>query len=241
MHLVSLNVAGLSHPGIMVDEDVLDLQACAAVVPAAHCIPRSIKGILRAGPAALDLVRALRQQILEGKDSLRERLRGTGALINRERAQLLAPLPDPGMILAAGMNYREHLREMNTPVPEHPVAFIKSSAAVIGPEEPIVLPRSCPDMVDWEGELSAVFGRTCHNASAADALDYIAGYTIINDVSARDWVGPLLSAQGAMGSIHAWERNLLGKQFPTFCPLGPALVTRDEIPNPGALRLTTTL
>src|SRR3989442_725518 len=145
------------------------------------------------------------------------------------------------MGLSCGMNYYEHLKEMKTPVPQKPAAFTKSVASIIGPGEPIVLPPSTLGMVDWEGELSVVIGKACHRVAAAAALDYVAVYTIVNDVSARDWVAPIFSSTGVMGPIHAWEHNLLGKMFPTFCPMGPALVTRDEVPDPHHLRLTTRL
>jgi len=84
-------------------------------------------------------------------------------------------------------------------------------------------------------------GRSCHGVSEAEALDCVAGYTLINDVSARDWVAPVFAATGLMAGILAWERNLLGKQFPTFCPMGPALVTRDEIRNPDDVQIETRL
>jgi 2-keto-4-pentenoate hydratase/2-oxohepta-3-ene-1,7-dioic acid hydratase in catechol pathway len=175
------------------------------------------------------------------RSALRQRLRERGVLLSQERVTLAAPIPEPGVILSAGMNFRAHLEEMNTPVPKQPTAFIKSSAAVIGPGEAIRPPKSAADMVDWEGEFSAVIGRPCHNVSAAEALDYVAGYTLINDVSARDWVAPVFSATGTMGPILAWEANILGKQFPTFCPLGPVIVTKDEIPDPDDVDLETRL
>lgn len=241
MHLVTLNVAGRASPGVIAGNEVLDLQACAPVLPAARCVPGSVRGILEAGDAGLDLVRSLHDQVMVARASLKEQLWECGALARKDNANLLAPIPDPGMILAGGMNYHGHLGEMKTPVPEKPVSFVKSSAAVIGPEAPIVLPRAAPGMVDWEGEFSAVIGKPCHGVRAAEALDYVAGYTLINDVSARDWVTPVFAATGIMGPIHAWEHNLLGKQFPTFCPLGPAIATADEIPDPGSVQLTTTL
>src|SRR5207247_10094387 len=96
-------------------------------------------------------------------------------------------------------------------------------------------------MLDWEGEFSVVIGKPCHAVKAAQALDYVAGYTLVNDVSARDWVAPLFKAQGLMGPIHAWEHNLLGKMFPTFCPMGPCLVTKDELPDPNNVHIETRL
>jgi 2-keto-4-pentenoate hydratase/2-oxohepta-3-ene-1,7-dioic acid hydratase in catechol pathway len=151
-------------------------------------------------------------------------------------------VPDPGLVLGAGLNYHKHLKEMkNTPVPERPDSLYKSPAAVIGPGAAIVPPPEYADMVDYEGEFSAVFGRECHRVKAADALDYIAGYTLINDVSARNWVAEIFASEGKFGPIFAWEHNILGKQFPTFCPMGPALATRDEIADPARVDITTTL
>ena len=241
MHLVTLNVSGHTRPGVIAANDILDLRACAAVIPAAQLVPGSVRGILEGGDAAMNLARSLLDQAMGGKQSVREALRASGALVRRKDAKLAAPIPDPNMILSGGMNYHEHLKEMNTPVPDKPVAFVKSQAAIIGPGESIVLPRGHAKMVDWEGEFSAVIGRPCHKVRAREALKYVAGYTIINDVSARDWVAPIFKSTGIMGPIHAWEHNLLGKQFPTFCPLGPALVTKDEIRNPDKLKLTTRL
>ncbi len=221
MRLVTFEIAGQPRPGVLAGDGIIDLGELAA----------DLRGILAAG--ALDRV----QVILERKSS---------TSIPKQKAKLLAPICNPGMILSCGMNYYEHLKEMKTPVPDKPAAFTKSVASIIGPGEPIVLPASNPAMVDWEGEFSVVIGKPCHRVAAAAALDYVAGYTIVNDVSARDWVAPIFSSTGVMGPIHAWEHNLLGKillgkMFPTFCPMGPALVTRDEVPDPNHLRLTTRL
>jgi 2-keto-4-pentenoate hydratase/2-oxohepta-3-ene-1,7-dioic acid hydratase in catechol pathway len=154
---------------------------------------------------------------------------------------MIAPIPQPTLILSCGMNYHEHLREMNTPVPATPTAFTKNTASVIGPGEPILLPKAAPDMVDWEGEFTIVIGKPAFGVSEADALKHVAGYTIINDVSARNWVAPIFSVQGTMPAILAWEHNILGKQFPTFCPMGPSIVTADEVGDPGDLKLQTRL
>ena len=111
----------------------------------------------------------------------------------------------------------------------------------MGPEAPIRIPPSHPDMLDWEGEFSVVIGKPCHRVKAAQALDYVAGYTIVNDVSARDWVAPIFSSAGIMGPIHAWEQNLLGKMFPSFCPMGPVLASKEEVPDPGKVKIETRL
>lgn len=240
MHLVTLQLGGRSAPGVMTGSEILAFAACGELLPAARMVPATLRGILEGGIDALDLVRRLHDKVAESA-TLAAHLRESGALIPRAAARLLAPIPDPGLILSCGLNYRAHLEEMKTAIPEFPTAFTKNAASIIGPGAAIVLPQSHPDMVDWEGEFTVVIGRPCFAVSAAEALDHVAGYTIVNDVSARDWVAPVAAATGIMGPIHAWERNLLGKQFPTFCPMGPALVTRDEIADPDDLQLTTTL
>jgi acylpyruvate hydrolase len=238
MQLVTL--AARRSAGVIVGEEIVDLAACHHAVNAARLLPPTLRGILEAGDAALDLVRKVVDAI-GASASLAERLREEGILVDRADARLLAPVPDPALILSCGLNYHEHLREMNTPAPDLPNAFTKNASQIIGPGAPIVLPASHPDMVDWEGEFSIVIGRPCHNVAEREALDYVAGYTLINDVSARDWVAPIFQATGVMGPILAWERNLLGKQFPTFCPMGPVLATSDEIRDPDDVQLSTLL
>jgi len=226
-------------PGVVVDNDVLDIAAAGAAMKAPIAV-NSMLELLRGGDGALLALRRMVDEVRDGA-SLADRLRESGALVPRAKARLLAPIPNPGMILSTGLNYHAHLEEMNTPVPDRPHAFVKSSAAVIGPGAAIVLPPSNPDMVDWEGEFTDVIGRDCHAVSAAEALDHVVGYTLINDVSARDWVAPVFASQGVFGPILAWEHNLLGKQFPTFCPLGPGIVTKDELADPDDVKLETRL
>ncbi len=221
MHLVTFTTDQQPRPGVLAGDDIIDLRAADPSLPA------DLRGILEAGK--LDQVRAVRDA------------KPAKALISRNSAKLLAPLQNPGLVLSVGMNYHEHLKEMKTPVPEKPAAFTKSVASIIASGEPIILPPSNPGMVDWEGEFTVVIGKPCHRVKAAQALEHVAGYTIVNDVSARDWVMPIFSSTGIMGPIHAWEHNLLGKMFPTFCPMGPVLATRDEVPDPGNVRITTRL
>ncbi len=141
---------------------------------------------------------------------------------------LLAPIV-PATIFCIGLNYRKHAAETNAPLPQFPVLFMKSPGALQHPGGPIVLPRWMPSTkVDYECELAVVIGRACKNVSREHALDYVLGYTCANDVSARDWQKE--------GGGTQWCR---GKTFDTFAPLGPRLVTRDEIPNPNALRIQT--
>ncbi len=147
-----------------------------------------------------------------------------------DAASLLAPLV-PCDIYCIGLNYAKHAEEGGKPVPENPVVFMKSTAAVQHPGEAIVLPRKLrSDRVDYECELVVIIGRECKNVSREHALDHVLGYTCGNDVSARDW-----QRDGGGGQ---WVR---GKTFDTFAPLGPVLVTADEIPNPNSLGIRTVL
>lgn len=144
--------------------------------------------------------------------------------------QLLAPIR-PGAIMGIGQNYRRHAEEMGGKMPDYPVLFFKNPGSVQNPNDPIVLPKNLTsDSVDYECELAVVIGRPCLNATRENALDFVFGYTCGNDVSARDW-------QKIKGGSQ-WSR---GKSFDTFCPLGPYIVTTDEIPNPNALRIRTIL
>lgn len=143
-------------------------------------------------------------------------------------AKVLAPL-DPTAILCIGLNYRQHAAETNAPLPQFPVLFFKNPASVQHPGEPIVLPRWLTSgRVDYECELAVVIGKRAKNVPRERALDYVFGYTCANDVSARDWQRE--------GGGSQWCR---GKSFDTFAPLGPRLVTRDELPDPQALRIRT--
>jgi len=235
-----VTVAGGGGAGVVIGDDILNLAGCRDVVERARLVPTTVRGILEDGDSALDLIERIIDEIGASR-SVAERLRQAGALSERSGVRLAAPITNPGLILSCGLNYHEHLREMNTPVPAAPTAFTKNAAQIIGPDAAIVLPDSHPDMVDWEGEFCVVIGRPCYNVTADDALDYVAGYTLVNDVSARDWVAPVFAATGIMGPILAWEQNLLGKQFPTFCPMGPVLATRDEIADPDDVELATVL
>ncbi len=144
--------------------------------------------------------------------------------------KLLSPVA-PTAIVCIGLNYRRHAAEGNAPIPKWPVLFMKTPSAVQNPGDPIELPRKLASaQVDYECELAVVIGRRCKNVSREAALDHVLGYTCANDVSARDWQKDFGGSQ--------WCR---GKTFDTFCPLGPTLVTADELTNPNALGIKTIL
>jgi len=137
---------------------------------------------------------------------------------------LLAPVPRPGKIVAAGVNYSSHGTEQAKEPPDHPVLFAKLPTAVIGDGAEIRWSPALTQAVDFEAELAVVIGRTCRRVSASEALSFVAGYTCLNDVTARD--------------LQYSDRQFVrGKSLDTFCPMGPWLVTADEIPDPQALRV----
>jgi 2-keto-4-pentenoate hydratase/2-oxohepta-3-ene-1,7-dioic acid hydratase in catechol pathway len=194
---------GPPRPGLIVGHEILDLS------DAATGLPSTMAGLLALGSEGLERARAAP--------------RGRAARHDLSTVRRHAPLPDPPAILAIGMNYRAHVAELGREPPEWQYWFNKQRTSISGPGDPIVLP-SVSDSVDYEGELALVIGPRCQNVPAARAFEVVAGYTIINDVSARD----------IQRSTTQWS---MAKSFPTFCPMGPAIVTADEIADPHALKI----
>lgn len=145
--------------------------------------------------------------------------------------KVLAPIV-PTNIIGIGLNYKKHAEEGGRGVPERPMWFMKTTGAIQNPGDPIVIPSGAAESheVDYEAELAVVIGRTCRDVSRADAMSVVLGYTCANDVSARDW-------QFKWGGGQFCQ----SKSFDTFCPLGPVLVTRDEVGNPNALAIRSIL
>ncbi len=150
----------------------------------------------------------------------------TGKMV--DIGQYLSPV-EPTAIICIGLNYKAHADEINMAYPKFPVVFMKNPAAATGHLTDIVIPESCkdPEQVDYEAELAVVIGKKAKNVSETDAMGYVAGFTVANDVSARLW-----QTKGGAGQ---WIR---GKSFDTFCPLGPELVTMDEIQNADNLAIS---
>lgn len=172
-------------------------------------LPNDMRSFLEMGDVALDLARA----IAGDAEALYER-------VPLEDVTLMAPVRNPSKIIAIGLNYMDHVRESGGSVPQIAIMFAKYPSAIIGPGDPI---RWSPDVtakVDYEAELALVIGKTAAKVSEADAYDHIAGYMNCHDVSARDL------------QLDRGDQWIMGKSLDTFCPLGPYLVTRDEVPDP---------
>jgi len=142
----------------------------------------------------------------------------------QNQIRVVPPLRNPSKIVCIGLNYHDHCRETNTPVPKEPITFVKYPSSIIGPDDSITWPPGASTQVDYEAELALVIKRTARNVSPKEAFDYVAGYTIVNDISARD----------VQFSDGQWVR---GKSFDTFCPVGPYLVTPDEVGDPHQLAI----
>ena len=210
MKLVTFTTGDELRLGGVVKDRVIDL-----VVASGGVLPSDMIALLQAGPSAMAVARQALEEAAEESVPLAD-------------VTLMAPVPVPPKVIAIGQNYMDHVREQGAEPPKWPIIFTKFSTSVIGPGATIRWDPALTQQVDYEVELAVVIGRPARRISAQDALAYVAGYTVCNDVSARD----LQFGDGQ------WVR---GKSLDTFCPLGPWLVTRDEIPDPQALAVRTTL
>ncbi|XP_035496410.2 fumarylacetoacetate hydrolase domain-containing protein 2A isoform X2 [Scophthalmus maximus] len=171
-------------------------------------------------PSMPSTVRELLELGDEGLQCAQRALASGRCVLERSDIQLLSPVSAPEKVVCVGMNYRDHCLEQNAPIPEEPIIFSKFPSAITGPYDDIALPSESQE-VDWEVELAFVIGRRGKHIKEEDALSYVAGFTVANDVSARDWQ---MKRNG--------KQWLLGKTFDSFCPLGPALVTTDAVTDP---------
>jgi acylpyruvate hydrolase len=201
-----------------------ELQEAAKTVLAGGANPRHMIDLLERGEAW----RGALEEILEAVTASREpsRLRQE-VFTPLEQVRLRAPLPRPGKIVCVGLNYESHRAEQGIKSPARPVFFLKSSNTICGPGEPIVLPPNSAQ-VDYEAELAVVIGKRGKGIPEAKAFEHVAGYTILNDVTARDM----------QYADWQWFR---GKSCDTFGPTGPCIVLADEIPEPHSLRISLTL
>jgi 2-keto-4-pentenoate hydratase/2-oxohepta-3-ene-1,7-dioic acid hydratase in catechol pathway len=206
MKLVTFNAGKEPRLGVVAGDQVVDLAAASD-----RRLPADMLSFLALGEAGIE----------EAKMSLEEGLR-TRQSRPLNSVKLMAPVLNPSKVIAIGLNYMDHCREQKIEPPKAPVIFTKFPSSIVGQGDTIRWDPGLTQQVDYEAELAVVMGRTARRVSQAEALNYVAGYTILNDVSARE----LQFGDGQ------WIR---GKSLDTFCPLGPYLVTRDEIPNPNNL------
>ncbi len=201
MRLLTFEFGGQARPGILSDVDtILDLSSIGFT---------SLLQFIESGPDARAKAEAFAHQSpANARHSLRN-------------VRLLAPIPTPRKLICVGLNYRDHAAETGSQIPDVPTIFNKFATAVIGPGANIVLPKTSKSP-DYEAEFAFVIGRGGRHIAAEDWANHVFGYTIVNDVSARDYQ-------------RATTQWLMGKTFDTFAPIGPWIVTADEIPNPHEL------
>jgi acylpyruvate hydrolase len=221
MKLIRFSTAGRpARLGVLQDDRVVDLQASVAA-------SLTRRGVARAGEIATALVPPSTRAFLEGGPASEDAVAAITEWVTLDRAavRLHAPIADPGKFICIGLNYRDHAAETGNAPPREPPIFAKWSNTILDPGEPILRPRGSAQL-DWEVELGVVIGRTARHVSREEALDHVWGYTIINDVSARDF--QFLTTQWAAGKI-----------ADTFAPVGPWIADREEIPDPHLLSLRT--
>src|SRR5262245_5269249 len=205
MRLVSYERNSQRSIGVLTNAGIIDLPTASG-----GALPADMLAFLQQGDAGLAKAR---EAVAKG-----------GAAIAFTTVRLLAPVPRPGKIIGIGLNYADHAAEGGREKPKYPTIFTKAVSAVIATGEPIRMPL-VTSMVDFEGELAVIIGKRAKEVSSRDALDYVAGYTICNDVSGRDY--------------QQHSSPTAGKSFDTFAPLGPAITTREEIPDPHVLDICT--
>lgn len=204
--------AGIAHEGSVVDVSTARLSGATTTGEQGAL---SVRGLLERGQASLQEVFAWAQSQFEAKNHL----------IALDTLELGPPVPDPDKIICLGVNYREHAAEAQQTLPAAPMFFAKFRNSLTGPTSPILLPR-VSSQIDYEGELAVIIGTRCKEVSEQEALRYVAGYTIMNDVSARD----------VQMQTSQWTA---GKALDTFAPMGPGIVSTSAIPDPQTLTLTT--
>jgi acylpyruvate hydrolase len=214
---------GVPSIGVEVDSGILDIPDAASHFGRkyhvrGHSFPATMMDLLQ-WESGIEVVRQIVTRYKKTPEG--ERI----MTLPLKSVTLDAPISRPGKVVALGKNYLDHIVETGSDIPEQPVVFAKFSSSIIGPDEPISMPE-VSSKLDWEVELGVVISKTCRNVSEKKALDYVAGYTIINDVSARD----LQMGDGQ------WVRS---KSLDGFCPMGPCIVTQDELGAASKLKMHT--
>jgi len=212
MKLITFETEQGPRLGALAGDQVVDLAEASS-----GSLPAGMHQFLELGESGLARARSLVEQAVH-----------TDQTVPASKIKILAPILNPQKIIAIGRNYMDHCREQNIDPPKSPIIFAKFPTSIIGPGEAIRWDPTLAGQVDFEAELAVVIGRRARYVTRTDALDYVAGYTICHDVSARD----------LQFGDRQWVR---GKSLDSFCPLGPYLVTRDEIPDPQKLAIRCTV
>lgn len=204
--------------GVKTTKGIVDVSAALSQVPAGYDVPQSIHAVIEGGNQALS---ALRGYI----EDIKAKGAANAAYLLDEASLKLGPsVPNPGKIICIGLNYRKHAEEMNAPIPKYPILFNKFSNTIAAPGQDIPLPNRVSNAVDYEAELVIVIGKTAKYIDKDQALSHVFGYCNANDFSARD----------LQTRTQQW---LLGKSCDGFSPIGPYLVTADEVDNPNDLEI----
>ncbi len=213
MYIVSYRAQGLWRAGIVRDSLLVD---AATLNPGVHETPSTVRALLEAGAPTIDQLLQCAQRAFDNRSE---------HLVPLEEVEVGPPVPNPDKIICLGLNYHEHALELQMDIPQVPTLFAKFRNALCGPTSPIVLPWVSMQ-IDYEGELTVIIGRRCKEVSEHESLSCVAGYTIMNDVSARD-----LQMQTSQ-----WTA---GKTLDTFAPMGPGIVPACYIPDPQSLQIMT--
>ncbi len=217
MKLITYQFNGETKLGALSGENVIDLASAYAASGQAGAFPADMIALLKEGDAGLGKARSA---LLASADA-------SAHTVPIMAVSFLPPVVRAGKVIALGRNYAEHAKEGGAEVPDYPMWFHKTHTSLNGHLQPVIIPPGT-SKVDYEGELAVIIGKTCKQVSVEDALDYVAGYAVANDISARDW-------QRRTSQFAA------GKMVDTFGPLGPALVTKDEVADVQNLRIRTHL
>ena len=223
MQIITFQVHGRIHWGAVHNGRAVDLNAANSARGMSMYQANSVLDFLQAGHTSWDVASETLAWLGD-----RELPEVTFAL---DQVKLLAPIPRPGKVMAIGLNYRDHAQETGAAIPTKPILFTKFSTSVIGPYDTIHVHPDQTQRVDYEAELGVVIGKTAYRVKREHALQHVFGYTVINDVSARD-----IQKGAEYGG--QWVR---GKSLDTFCPMGPYITTADMVPNPQDLSVRAVL
>ncbi len=223
-HQQRVGIGVLFHETHIIDLNAGGRELCGGAAPFAAA---SLREFLEQGEPALQSARDI---VAAATAAISQNSMPTACawLVPLTQARLTAPIPNPSKVVAIGQNYRDHCAEQNAPIPERPIIFAKFPTSVIGGGEAITWDPELTREVDYEAELAVVIGKKARQVAQAQAFDYVAGYMNANDVSARD----------LQFGDKQWVR---GKSLDTFCPTGPYLVTKDEVPEPHTLAIRAIL